>query len=84
MLYTEKELSWYDRHGKARPEQATHGEDTWEHPVSEKLEKSQCTNWHLEGNKLTCDTNNGKLVQFIPTNYVLDGTDNGLPRFKRL
>jgi hypothetical protein len=83
-MYTEKELSWYDRHGKQRPEHATHGEDTWEHPASEKLERLQCTNWRLEGNKLTCDTNNGTLTQLIPTNVILEKIEDGMPKFKRI
>lgn len=83
-MFSEKELSFYDRHGKQRPIHADHGEDTWEHPASERLERLQCTNWQLEGNKLTCDTNNGKLVQYIPPNYILDGTENGLPRLKKI
>lgn len=83
-MFTEKELSFYDRHGKQRPEHAAHGEDTWEHPASERLEKLQCTNWRLEGNKLSCDTNNGLLVQYIPTGYILAGQVDGIPKFTKI
>lgn len=83
-MLSERELEWYDRHGKQRPIHAAHGEDTWENPASARLERLQCTNWRLQGNKLTCDTNNGPLVQFIPTNYILDGSENGMPKFRKI
>ena len=41
--------------------------------------------WKLEGNKLIGETEYGPLVQFIPTDRVLTGTDdNGLPIFKQI
>ncbi len=84
-MYNDKELAFFDRHGKKRPEHLAHGEDTWENPASARLEKMQLSNWKLEGNKLTCDTPNGPLVQFIPTDRIMKGTDsNGYPIFEKI
>ena len=41
--------------------------------------------WVLKGNQLEGMTDMGKLVQNIPTDYILEGTDErGLPKFKRV
>lgn len=41
--------------------------------------------WLLEGNQLKGMTEMGELVQTIPTDYILTGTDSaGLPIFKRV
>ena len=84
-MYSDKELAFFDRHGKPRPAHFAHGEDTYEHPASANLQPMVGTNWHLEGNKLTCDTPNGPLTQFLPTNVIMTGLDgNGYPQFKKI
>lgn len=41
--------------------------------------------WKLAGNTLIGETEVGPLVQTIPTDYILTGTDKaGLPIFKRI
>lgn len=85
-LPTDKELQWYDRHGKPRPSHEEHGvSDTFENPLSGRLLKGNPRNWHLKGNVLTCDTDFGPFAQTIPANLILTGVDEqGLPVFKEL
>lgn len=81
-MYDEKELKQFDRWGVARPTHLPHGVvDTPEHPLGEQLTRLKCRNWRLQGNKLICDTDQGTLVQFLPsTEYICQGTDgNGMP-----
>lgn len=81
-MYNEDELKQYDWMKIPRPSQDRHVEDTWEHPLSEKLEQANTSNWRQEGNKLTCDTQFGVFTQILPTNLILIGEENGLPKFK--
>ena len=79
-MWNEKELEFFDRYGKPRPEQSKHGSDTWEHPASANLTKLVCKNWRQQGNMLICDTPSGPLKQYIPTDKIFSGVDkNGLP-----
>lgn len=80
-MHDEKELKWFDRMGKNRPTHEEHGVvDTWENPLSEQLPRLKTRNWRLEGNTLIADTDQGPLVQTIPTNYICKGTDDkGMP-----
>ncbi len=64
------------------PKVATHG--TTEE-VRSKLKRLKVTNWRQQGNTLYGDTPMGPLVQKIPTDYILIGTDEeGLPKFKKI
>lgn len=85
-MHDEKELKQYDRWGKARPTHLPHNVvDTFENPLSEQLKRVKCSNWRMEGNKLIADTDQGPLVQYIPTNYICLGTDKkGLPILKKV
>lgn len=80
-MYDEKTLRWFDRMGVKRPTHLPHGVvDTPENPLSNQLNRLKCYNWRLEGNLLTCDTDEGPLSQNIPPNYICKGTDvEGLP-----
>lgn len=81
----EKTRKEFEKWGEPAPAHDEHGEDTWEHPVSEKLVPAKCWNWHMEGNQLKCDTDLGPLSQTIPTGYICLGTDeNNLPILKEL
>lgn len=68
----------------APPEHKPHGEDSWEHPISEKMVRAKCWNWHMEGNMLYCDTDFGPLGQVMPTNIICLGEKDGLPILKEL
>ena len=85
-LPSDKELKWYDYHKVARPSHEQHGVvDTWEEPLSKKLEGGNPRNWRLSGNMLSCDTDFGPLSQVIPTTHILVGMDDkGLPVFRKV
>lgn len=66
------------------PSHDEHGEDSWEHPISQKMVQASCWNWRMEGNILKCDTDFGPLSQHMPTNVVCLGEKDGLPILKEL
>lgn len=64
------------------PETITHGT---EDDIRDKLVKLKPTVWRQEGNKLIGKTQMGTLVNFIPTDYILQGTDeDGNPILEKL
>lgn len=68
--------------GAAPPVAIPHGTDE---DIRDKLTPLKPNSWKLEGNKLTGMTEMGLLVQMIPTDYILTGTDEkGLPVFKKV
>lgn len=86
-MHNEKELKEFDKWGVPRPTHLPHGvTDTPENPLGEQLKRLKCTNWRMEGRKLICDTDQGVLVQFLPsTDYICHGTDdNGMPILKKV
>lgn len=81
-LYSDGYLAWFDKHGLERP---SHMDHLSVDDIEKHLRQIKPRNWRLEGNRLLADTDMGPLVQTIPTNYVLEGTDaNGLPKFRKL
>lgn len=59
------------------------------HMTEEELQKNMKqlmpNDWRLEGNKLIGHTEFGPLVQYVPTDVILTGTDSkGLPIFKKI
>ena len=53
--------------------------------ISDKMLKLMPHSWKLEGNLLKGQTEMGELVQRIPTDYILIGTDSkGLPKFQKI
>lgn len=77
-----KEDRQYIKWGVAPPEHQAHGTPE---EIRANLKAAECTNWRLDGNKLTADTNFGTLVQYIDPSYVCDGTDNnGLPILRKI
>lgn len=79
-----KQLKEFDDLEVERPSHEEQGEDSWEHPISEKMVQAKCWNWRLEGNQLKCDTDFGPLCQTIPTGYICTGEKDGLPILKQL
>ncbi len=82
-MYNEKELRFFDALGIRRPDHISHSvnQDT----ISSALKQLRPHTWRLEGNQLRGMTDMGELVQTIPTDYILTGTDdNGLPIFKKV
>lgn len=48
--------------------------------ITKNMRQLLPNSWHLEGNQLIGQTEMGRLVQSIPTNYICEGTDDkGLP-----
>lgn len=67
------------------PEHNEHGEDSWQHPIFEKLVQAKCWNWRMEGpGVLKCDTDFGPFQQILPTNVICLGEKDGLPILKEL
>lgn len=81
--FSEDQLKWYDRVNKARPTHIPHGLNA--DNIHEHMRKLMPRSWRLEGNTLIGMTEMGPLVQKIPTDYILVGTDNkGLPIFEKV
>ena len=79
----DKTLSWFNRKGLTPPEHISH--DISLDDISKKLKPLKPHSWRLEGNKLIAKTDVGELVNYIPTNYILVGTDKqGLPKFEEI
>lgn len=56
-----------------------------EEEIRKNMKQLLPNEWRLEGNRLIGQTEMGPLVQHIPTDYILEGTDEkGLPKFKRV
>jgi hypothetical protein len=84
-MYDEKTLKDFDYWKIPRPSHDAHGTDSLEKPISEQLRSVKPRNWRQQGNQLIADTDWGPLVQTIPVDYLLDGTDErGLPKFKKV
>jgi len=75
MPLSDKDRKFYERLGVAEPTSDTHGEDSFEHPLSENLKPVNPKNWRQSGNRLICDTEYGQLVQLIPTDKIMVGVD---------
>ena len=84
-MHNERELKDFDYWKIPRPSHDVHGADSPEHPISENLKGVNPRNWRQEGNQLIADTDMGPLVQTIPVDYLLEGTDDhGLPKFRKV
>ncbi|MCB1712000.1 MAG: hypothetical protein KDH96_05875 [Candidatus Riesia sp.] len=55
-----------------------------EEEVLQNMVRLMPNNWVLKGNILEGETSQGKLVQRIPTDYILEKVENGLPVFKKV
>lgn len=72
----------YERWGKQPPTHDPHGTDK---DIKENMKPLRPTKWRQEGNKLIGDTEMGRVVQFVPTDMILQGTDEkGLPILKKV
>lgn len=84
--YFHPDSDLYRKWGLEPPKAISHGvNDTPEHPLGEQLTRLMPHSWRLEGNQLIGMTDIGELRQFIPTDYILVGSDHkGLPIFKHV
>ncbi len=56
-----------------------------EEEIAKNMKRLKPNSWVLRGNQLEGMTDQGKLVQTIPTSHILIGTDSeGLPIFKQV
>lgn len=79
----EKTNNWFLKHGLTPPSSTSH--NIAPDDISKVLEKPELSNWRLEGNKLTVDTQFGPLVNYIDPSYILTGTDDsGFPILKKV
>lgn len=82
-MWSEAQLKWYDKVNKARPTHIPHG--TSADDIHKHMKKLQPSKWRQEGNRLIGETEAGTIVQFIPTDVQLKGTDEqGLPILERI
>lgn len=78
----ERIQAFYRKHGKAPPKHWEHGT---EQEIRENMVRLRPGSWRLEGNQLIGQTELGTLVQTVPSDVILVGTDDdGLPMFKRV
>lgn len=72
----------YEQEGKELPSSQAHGSDD---DIRQKMVKLLPNSWHMSGNQLIGQTEMGRLVQHLPTNYICTGTDEkGLPILKKI
>lgn len=75
---TPEEIKNFQDWGQPLPTRDAHV--TEDEVQSELGKKVQPTNWRMQGNKLMADVPGGVMVQYLPTDYILKGTDEtGLP-----
>lgn len=56
-----------------------------EDELAQNMKQLKPNSWTLKGNQLEGMTDMGRLVQTIPTDYILEGTDDeGLPVFRKV
>lgn len=82
MSYHHRDADFWRKYELPEPEAAPHGT---EEEILSNMKQLVPNSWKLEGNKLVGKTEMGTLVQYIPTDYILEGsTSDGLPKFKRI
>jgi hypothetical protein len=82
MSYKPPFTEWYNKMDVKPPDSVTHGTDE---DIRSKLKPTKMWGWKLEGNRLSCNTDMGKLVQSIPTNMILVGeTPEGMPILQKM
>lgn len=78
----EKIKKQFEEWGKTPPTHEPHGT---EEDIKKNLQTLYPNSWSLEGNLLRGQTAMGELVQTIPPNYILKGTDErGLPILEKI
>lgn len=82
---TPEEIAQFKEWNVPLPTRESHGSDSYDNPASSRLVKAQPTNWRLVGNELTADTQFGKLVRIIPSDYIMTGVGkDNLPILKKI
>lgn len=77
-----EEDSFYTKRGVTPPSRQPH---TTIEEIVANMKPLKPTNWRQAGNLLIADTAMGELVNYLPTDYLLDGTDDkGLPILRKI
>lgn len=77
----QKELD-YEKLGVTPPEHLEHGTDE---DIRKNMQKLLPTKWRQEGNLLIGETEMGEVVNHLPTDMILVGTDDrNLPILKKV
>lgn len=80
-MLDEATLKFFEKHGKAPPTVDRHGT---EQDIANNMKRLLPRSWKLFGNELVGMTDVGELRQTIPTDYILDKVEDGLPVFRRV
>lgn len=73
---------WYEKYDLLPPTVDDHGT---EEEIAKNLVPIKPHRWVLEGNKLIGYSERGTFAQYIPTGYILTGTDKeGMPILKKI
>ena len=81
-MINDKILKEFEKWGKRPPSSEPHGT---EEDIRNNMKQLLPNQWRLEGNILKGKTQMGELVQRIPTDYILKGTDErGLPILEKI
>lgn len=82
MPIPDSEREWYYKHKVAPPTSEGHGT---EEDIARLRTPMKPHTWRLEGNKLIGISEEGTFAQFIPTGYILAGTDSqGMPKLRKI
>lgn len=82
-MLDDKTRAWFEKNNLKPPEHIFH--DLTPDDISKRVERAQLLEWRQEGNRLICKTNFGELVNHIPTDMMMTGTDKqGLPILTKL
>lgn len=73
---------WFLKNELTPPKTQPHGTDE---DIRNNLKPAKMWGWKLVGNQLECETDLGKLVQTIPSDYILVGEDeNNHPILRKI
>lgn len=80
--YEAPDAEWFKKHKLTPPETTAHGT---EEEIQDRMVEMKPKRWRQEANKLIGQTELGEVVNFIPTDMMLTGTDkDGLPILKKI
>ena len=80
--YSAPNSDWFIKNNLTPPRVEQHGT---EEEIREKLVELRPKQWRQEGNKLIGITDWGEVVNYLPTNVMLQGTDkDGNPIFTKI
>lgn len=80
--YQPHDYKFYERYKVAPPSVAKHGTEA---DIRDNMQQLKPYSWRMEGNKLIGKTDMGDLVNYLPTDVILTGTDEkGMPILEKI